>query len=53
MAIWLNMTNITTSGMKTTDEPLPSYVTTWPDVEALHTPFASVMKKCNTISQKG
>ena len=40
MAIWLNVTNITTSGPKTTDEPHPSYVMTWPDIEAPHTPFS-------------
>ena len=44
MAIWLNVTNITTSGPKTADELHPSYVTTWPDIEAPHTPFASLTK---------
>ena len=44
MAIRLNVTNITTSGPKTADELHLSYVTTWPDVEAPHIPFASLMK---------
>ena len=39
MAIRLNVTNITTSRPKTTDEPHPSYVTTWPNIEVLHTPL--------------
>ena len=44
MAIRPNVTNMTTSGPKTADEPHPSYVTTWPDIEAPHSPFASLTK---------
>ena len=44
MATRLDVTNITTPGPKTADELHPSYVTTWPDIEAPHTPYASLMK---------
>ena len=44
MAIRPDMTNITTPRPKTADELHPSYVTTWPDIEAPHIPFASMMK---------
>ena len=44
MAIGPDVTNITTPGPKTTEELHPSYITTWPDIEAPHTPFASLMK---------
>ena len=44
IAIRLNVTNITTSGPKTADELYLSYVMTWPNIEAPHTPFASLTK---------
>ena len=53
MAIRLNATNIITSGPKTADELHPSYVMTWHDIEAPHTPFASLTKYWNMNSQKG
>lgn len=43
-ATWPNMTNIITTEPMTADELHPSYVTTWPDTEAPHTPSASLMK---------
>ena len=43
-AIRLNVTIITTPRPKIADEIHPSYVVTWPDIEAPHTPFASLMK---------
>ena len=43
-AIEPDVTNITTPGPKTTDELHPSYIANWPDIEAPHTPFASLMK---------
>ena len=42
MAIRLDVTNITMPGPKTTDGLHPSYVATWPDIEAPHTPSASL-----------
>jgi hypothetical protein len=36
--------DITALGPKTADELNPNYVATWPDIEAPHTPFASLMK---------
>ena len=44
MAIRPDLTNITTPEPKTADELHPSYVATWPGIEAPHTPFASLMK---------
>ena len=44
MAIQPDVTNIITPGLKTGDELHPSYVATWPDIEAPYTPFASLMK---------
>ena len=44
MAIWLDMTSITKSGTNTIDELHPSYIAMWPDIEAPHTPSASLMK---------
>ena len=44
MAIRLNVTNVIMSGPKTAEELHPIYVTTWPDIEAPHTPFASLTK---------
>ena len=44
VAIRLDVTNITTPGPKTIDEHHHNYVTTWPGIEAPHTPFASLTK---------
>jgi hypothetical protein len=43
-AIKLDITIITAPGPKTADELNPNYVATWPDIEAPHTPSASLMK---------
>jgi hypothetical protein len=44
MAIKPDVTHITAPGPKTADELNLNYVATWPDLEALHTPSASLMK---------
>ena len=44
IAVRLNVTNIIMSGPITADKIHPSYVTTSPDIEAQHTPFASLPK---------
>ena len=44
MAIRPEVTNITMPGPKTADELHPSYVATWIDIEAPHTPSVSLMK---------
>ena len=43
-AIYLDVTSLITPGPNAADELHPSYVTTWPDIEAPHTPFASLTK---------
>jgi hypothetical protein len=43
-AIKPDMTHITAPVPKTADELNPNYVATWPDIEAPHTPSASLMK---------
>jgi hypothetical protein len=43
-AIKPDITIITAPGLKTADELNPNYVATWPDIEAPHTPSASLMK---------
>ena len=43
-AIQPDATNINTPEPKTADELHPSYVASWPDIEASHTPSASLMK---------
>ena len=43
-AIWLNVRNITTPGLKTAYELHLNYITTWPDIEVPQTPFASLTK---------
>ena len=44
MATYSDVTNLVTPGPKTADGLHPSYVATWPDIEAPHTPSASLMK---------
>ena len=44
MAIRPDVTNIIMPGPKIADKLHPSYVATWPDIEAPHTPFASLTK---------
>ena len=42
--IYSDMTSLVTSGPKTADGLHRSYVAMWPDIEAPHTPFASLTK---------
>ena len=44
MATYSDVTNIATPEPKTADGLHPNYVTNWPDIEALHTLSASLMK---------
>ena len=44
IATWPDVKNIITTEPMTADKLHPSYVTTWPDTEAPHTPSASLMK---------
>ena len=43
-AIWPDATIILTPGPRAADGLHPSYVATWPDIEAPHTPFASLTR---------
>ena len=43
-AIYSDVTSLATPGPKTADELHRSYVMKWPDMEAPHTVFASLMK---------
>ena len=42
-ATYSDVTNLTTPGPNTADGLCQNYAMTWPDIEAPHTPFASLM----------
>ena len=44
MATYSDMTNLATPEKKTANGLLRNYVAVWPNKEAPHTPFASLMK---------